>query len=229
LAGLAQALGQDFGWHTVADVWADIKKEVPTHAEVDLDALEQRTPPSTLQYESAFAKMSAPAVVAGPGAGYPKGYRSGAPFHTGQSWPLSWELRAFEAKQRPGLIPAPASSDGESMKWTEVIATRPVEAGKYALYSGRLLYDDGAMVSKSALLRGLAKKPFVEMNDEDVKELGLNDGDEVVLTADGFEATCRLAIADIAKGTVFVPYDQPGLRANELIRDVDPTVEVRGK
>jgi NADH-quinone oxidoreductase subunit G len=227
LAGLAQALGQDFGWHTVADVWADIKKEVPTHAGVDLDALEQRTPPSTLQYESAFAKMSvAPAVVAGPGAGYPKGYRSGAPFHTGQSWPLSWELRAFEAKQRPGLIPAPASASDGAIERAEVIASRPVEAGKYALYSGRLLYDDGAMVSKSALLRGLSKKPFVEMNDEDVKELGLNDGDEVVLTCDGVQATCRLTIADISRGAVFVPYDQAGLRANELIRDIDPTVQV---
>jgi anaerobic selenocysteine-containing dehydrogenase len=208
-------------------VWADIKKEVPTHAGVDLDALEQRTPPSTLQYESAFAKMSvAPAVVAGPGAGYPKGYRSGAPFHTGQSWPLSWELRAFEAKQRPGLIPAPVSASDGAIERAEVIASRPVEAGKYALYSGRLLYDDGAMVSKSALLRGLSKKPFVEMNDEDVKELGLNDGDEVVLTCDGVQATCRLTIADISRGAVFVPYDQAGLRANELIRDIDPTVQV---
>jgi anaerobic selenocysteine-containing dehydrogenase len=113
------------------------------------------------------------------------------------------------------------------MERAEVIATPPIEAGRYALYSGRLLYDDGAMVSKSALLRGLAKRPFVEMNDEDVKELGLNDGDEVVLIAAGVEVTCRLMIADIAKGAVFVPYDQPGLRVNELVRNVDPTVEVR--
>jgi anaerobic selenocysteine-containing dehydrogenase len=67
----------------------------------------------------------------------------------------------------------------------------------------------------------------VEMNDEDVKELGLSDGDEVLLLSDGAQAKCRLMIADIAKGAVFVPYDQPGLRLNELIRRVDPTVEVR--
>ena len=47
-----------------------------------------------------------PASVAGPGGQYPKGHRSGAPFQTGQNWPLSWELRAFEARQRPGFIPA---------------------------------------------------------------------------------------------------------------------------
>jgi NADH-quinone oxidoreductase subunit G len=228
LAGLASALGQDFGWSTIADVWATIKKEVPTHAGIDFDALEQRTPPTSLQYESAFERMStAPAVVAGPGAGYPKGYRSGAPFQTGQSWPLSWELRAFEARQRPGIVPPQPAGDAGLQERDEVIAARPVEPGRFALYSGRLLYDEGAMVSKSALLRGLAKKPFVKMNDEDVKELGLSDGDEVLLLSDGAQAKCRLMIADIAKGAVFVPYDQPGLRLNELIRSVDPTVEVR--
>jgi NADH-quinone oxidoreductase subunit G len=229
MAELAAALGQNCGWQTLGDVWADIKKEVATHAGVDLDALQQRTPPTTLHYESGFETTSiASPVVAGPAAGYPKGFRSGAPFQTGQNWPLSWELRAFEAKQRPGLIPvSPASPNGASMQATDVIATRPPEDGKFVLYSGRLLYDDGAMVGKSALLRGLAKKPFVEMNDEDVKELGLSDGDEVIVASDGFEARCRLTIADIAKGAVFVPYDQPGLRANELMRGANPNVAVR--
>lgn len=82
------------------------------------------------------------------------------------------------------------------------------------------------MVSKSAALRNLQKKPFIEMNDEDVKELGLANGDEVTVEAEGFTTTLRLVVGDISRGAVFVPYDQKGLRANRLIKGMNPTVKV---
>ncbi|HEX2240148.1 MAG TPA: NADH-quinone oxidoreductase subunit NuoG, partial [Actinomycetota bacterium] len=112
-ADLASELGQTWPWSSLGDVWADIKKEVPTHAGVDLAAIAAQAPLPSPNYETGFAPTEqlfepnggAAAIVAGPGAQYPKGYRSGAPFQTGQNWPLSWELRAFEAKQRPGMIP----------------------------------------------------------------------------------------------------------------------------
>jgi anaerobic selenocysteine-containing dehydrogenase len=72
----------------------------------------------------------------------------------------------------------------------------------------------------------LQKKPFVEINDEDAKSLNVSDGDEVVLSAGGVEATVTAVVADIVKGTVFVPYDQVGLRANSLM-DGSGRVEVR--
>ena len=227
LAGIASAMGADWGWGSVDDVWADIRKEVASHANVEVSALAQTTPPTNLQYESGFETVSeAPATVAGPGAGFPKGHRQGAPFQTGQNWPLSWELRAFEAKQRPGLIPAPAEPPAGKAEHPGVhLPARP--EGRFVLYSGRLIYDEGAMVSRSKVLRGLAKRPFVEMNDSDVKELGLADGDEVVLANNGAEARARLVIGDIAPGAVFVPYDQPGLKINSLIDGPTTTVAVR--
>jgi anaerobic selenocysteine-containing dehydrogenase len=82
------------------------------------------------------------------------------------------------------------------------------------------------MVSKSVALRNLQKKPFVEINDEDAKELNIADGDEVVVSANGTEATVKAVVADIVKGAVFVPYDQVGLRANSLM-DGSGRVEVR--
>ncbi|MEA2516630.1 MAG: NADH-quinone oxidoreductase subunit, partial [Actinomycetota bacterium] len=104
-ATIAAARGTEWNWSTIEDVWADLRKEVPTHKDVDLDALSASIPSSTLQYESDFEEgAQEPSVaVAGPGGQYPKGYRQGAPFQTGQNWPLSWELRAFEARQRPGV------------------------------------------------------------------------------------------------------------------------------
>jgi NADH-quinone oxidoreductase subunit G len=261
-AGIAAALGTDWKWDSFDDVWADLKKEVPTHSDVDVAALSQSIPDSTLQYESPFeADAQEPAVAAaGPGGQYPKGYRQGAPFQTGQNWPLSWELRAFEARQRPGLIPglpgtgddpaasAPAtgetsdagqsgaaevdSGDGASdisptSPAADVSGSPPVSnVGTFRLITGRLIYDEGHMVAKSVALRALQRKPFLEVNDEDAKELGIADGDEVVVSGNGSEARVAAVISDVVKGAVFVPYDQAGLRAN-LLMDGSGRVEVR--
>jgi len=250
-AQLASALGEDWGWNNVDDVWATIRDEVPTHSSVDLAAIVQSIPPTTLVYESPFEAHPGPRAVAGPGGQYPKGYRQGAPFQTGQNWPLSWELRAFEATQRPGLIPplpeaaedasasSPATFKGSSTEASSsptgsqttdgpgAAGASPDSSPSFQLLSGRLIYDEGAMVAKSAALRGIARRPFVEMNDEDARELGVADGDDVVLASGATEARLPVVIADIARGAVFVPYDQAGLPANTLMSGVDPTVEVR--
>jgi NADH-quinone oxidoreductase subunit G len=260
-AGIAATLGEDWEWSTIDDVWTDLKKDVATHADVHEAHLVQESPTPAPAYESGFEPHPSRghALVAGPGGQYPKGHRSGAPFQTGQSWPLSWELRAFEAKQRPGFIPpaggraesAPsasskivkpqsssegAASSGPPSSPANVksqsssqgaASSEPSSSAVFALYTGRQIYDMGSMVTRSAALRGLARKPFVEMNRADADALGLADGDEAVVAADGFEARAPVVIGDIAKGAVFMPYDQDGVAVNRLIGGVDPTVEVR--
>ena len=229
LASLAGTMGSDWGWRTFDDVWASIKEKVPTHAGVDVAALAQEVPPTSLQYESGFEESHGElrAAVAGPGGQYPKGHRSGAPFQTGQSWPLSWELRAFEARQRPGRIPvepgAAAATRAGDVPEGDASAS---DNGAFVLYTGRLIYDDGAMVSRSAALRGLAKRPFVEIAAADAEDLGLADGDEAVLRGGNAEAVVKVRVADITRGAVFVPYDQEGVRANEMLSRGNGTVSV---
>jgi predicted molibdopterin-dependent oxidoreductase YjgC len=256
-AGIASALGTEWKWATFGDVWSDLKKEVPTHKDVDVDKLAQDIPTSTLQYESQFETnaQAGDAAVAGPGGQYPKGFRQGAPFQTGQNWPLSWELRGFEARQRPGVIPgvAPAADGGdlpgthtehaesasasdesgadqvlETASLQQIPPSSPASSvGEgFKLLAGRFIYDEGAMVAKSVALRNLQRKPFVEINDEDAKELDIADGDQVVVSVNGTEATVKAVVADIVRGAVFVPYDQVGLRANSLM-DGSGRVEVR--
>jgi predicted molibdopterin-dependent oxidoreductase YjgC len=257
-AGVAKAMGQDWGWSSFDDVWTDIRKNVATHADIDPADLsgEVLTTPAP-HYETPFSEdvSAGNSMVAGPGGRYPKGYRSGAPFQTGQNWPLSWELRAFEARERPGLIPKTsddAESGGEpkgavSVKDDDARArssaasgagsvSAPVvpaagaasgRAGDLVLYSGRFIYDGGAMVGKSAALRNLAKKPFVELNPDDAQRLGIADGDDVIVAGAGAEVTVAAVVADIAAGAAFVPYDQPGFRANVLMSSTAPTVQVR--
>lgn len=244
-ARMAAAMGQEWGWKSIPDVWTDIKKTVPTFGAVDLTELAQRVPPPTIAYESPFESHKSERAVAGPGAGYPKGFRSGAPFSTGQNWPLSWELREFEAHQRPGYVPplpeerpamAPPAPTEDSTQLFRTAVERPRSETtgsiggaerEFALLTGRMIYDEGEMIRRTSALRGLQQEPFVEINREDAKELGISDGDEVVLSSAGFEASVPARVADIAKGVVFVPYDQRGLKANELIRGINPTVKVK--
>ena len=250
-SAIASALGTEWGWRGCDDVWDDIRKNVPTHAQVESAALRQEMPAHALQYESGYAGSSSEVegTVAGPGGQYPKGYRSGAPFQTGQNWPLSWELRAFEARQRPGFVPDLKTEPGDGGAGSEEASAGAVRSGgtagseardggavspspsgdarTFVLYSGRFIYDEGTMVSHSAALRNIQRSAFVEMHEEDVKELGVSDGDIVTVSAGDFEVQLPVVVADIAKGAVFIPYDQKGLHANELMRGVDPSVEVR--
>jgi NADH-quinone oxidoreductase subunit G len=241
---IAATLGTDWKWNSFDDVWTDLKKEVPTHKDIDVAALAQKIPDSTLQYESPLESdaQKPAAAAAGPGGQYPKGFRQGAPFQTGQNWPLSWELRGFEARQRPGVIPTAQGADGDGpsaervpqaaegarglSERTEGAVSGSDGGSGYTLITGRLIYDEGHMVSKSVALRNLQRKPYLEINDEDAKELGIADGDQVVIAANGVEAALGAVVSDIAKGTVFVPYDQTGLRANTLM-DGSGRVEVR--
>jgi predicted molibdopterin-dependent oxidoreductase YjgC len=220
-SSLARLLGSDWGWHTFADVWSDIKSNVRTHENVDTDVLAARGPTPAPHYETGYEvdPSHSAGVVAGPGGQYPKGYRSGTPFQTGQNWPLSWELRGFEARQRPGIVagmPNGTRWHGESTLPHAVSATDEPSADGFVLYAGRLIYDQGTMVSKSTALSHIASRPFIELNEADARDLDLSEGDEAVVQANGTTARLEVRFADIARGAVFVPYDQGNFRANTL-------------
>jgi predicted molibdopterin-dependent oxidoreductase YjgC len=228
-AGIARALGDDWGWSSFADVWTDICKNVPTHADLDVTRLAQEATLPAPYDSSGFAPDNSlnPLQIAGPGGQYPKGHRQGAPFQTGQNWPLSWELRAFEAKQRPGFIPVSAEAASGDALVTDTGSAGDPGDGDMQLLTGRFIYDEGTMVSRTAHLRSLQRRPFVELNDEDAKELGIADGDQVVVSGAGNEVTLPAVVNGISRGCVFVPYDQMDLRANTLISGINPTVTVR--
>jgi NADH-quinone oxidoreductase subunit G len=225
-AGIAFATGDDWGWSGFGDVWDSIRADVPTHRDVKPARLAQASPPIALNYESGYELHTSSHAVAGPGGGYPKGHRSGAPFQTGQNWPLSWELRAFEAAQRPGLIPDAPEGSAQAPSRSGGPAETATSEGRFLLYTGRMIYDAGRMISQSKALGPITRKPFVEISAPDAERLGVSDGQEAVVAANGFEARLQVVVADIAAGAVFVPYDQPGLRANRLMPERDATVTV---
>ncbi len=82
-----------------------------------------------------------------------------------------------------------------------------------------LLVDEGRMSEGTDELKATLSEPaFAEMHPSDVASHGLADGLGVRLRTAAGEAVVPLRVTDhIALGTVFVPFNQPGLAANTLL------------
>ena len=82
-----------------------------------------------------------------------------------------------------------------------------------------LLIDEGRMSEGTAELKAALEEPaFAEMHPSDASARGLADGLGARLRTDAGEATVAVRVTeDIAPGTVFVPFNQPGLAANTLL------------
>jgi anaerobic selenocysteine-containing dehydrogenase len=64
----------------------------------------------------------------------------------------------------------------------------------------------------------LEEEPFVEVHPEDARSLGLEDGHVVRVETPAGAAELPLRVtAAVARGSAFVPYNQPGLAANTLM------------
>jgi NADH-quinone oxidoreductase subunit G len=86
------------------------------------------------------------------------------------------------------------------------------------LFSYPLLVDEGKLsVDAVELKDALGEEPFLEMHPEDAFRLELDDGATVRVRTDAGEVDLPLRVTDgVIAGAVFVPWNQPGLRANTL-------------
>lgn len=89
---------------------------------------------------------------------------------------------------------------------------------KVTLFSYPLLVDDGRLsVDADELKAALAESPFLEVHPDDAARLGLTAERARVQTEAGeAELPVRVTSA-VAPGSVFVPYNQAGFRANALL------------
>ena len=87
------------------------------------------------------------------------------------------------------------------------------------LFTYPLLVDDGRLSARADELKAaLMHEPFVEVHPDDASALELTDGGRATLRTPAGEAELPVRVtADIAKGSVFVPFNQPGLAANTLL------------
>jgi predicted molibdopterin-dependent oxidoreductase YjgC len=96
---------------------------------------------------------------------------------------------------------------------------RPQFIEELSLFSYPLLVDDGRQLEGAAELKAaLADPPFAEMHPDDAEKRGLAGADRVLLRTAAGDAEVGLRVTPhVAAGTVFVPFNQPGLPANTLL------------
>jgi len=119
-----------------------------------------------------------------------------------------------EIHEEMGELLAPLDASGESA------ADAPADdapAEGLTLFTYPLLVDEGRLSERADELKeALADPPFAEIHPDDAGDVV--DGADVVLTTSAGEATLPARVtANIAKGSVFVPFNQAGFRANRLL------------
>jgi NADH-quinone oxidoreductase subunit G len=112
----------------------------------------------------------------------------------------------------PGYAPAPAPS-------TVGTAQPPAKDLQLILFTYPLLVDEGALsVGADELKEALEQPAFVELHGDDAARLGIEDGAVVRIITEAGEASLPARITeDIAPGSAFVPFNQPGFAANTIL------------
>ena len=105
-------------------------------------------------------------------------------------------------------------------------AEEPDKEYPFVLTTGRVIdhWHTGTMTMKVPELRRSFPKAYVEVNDQDAKKLGIQNGDNVLLTTRRDEMAFQARVSDVCRpGLVFVPWFDVKLMINKLTKDAfDP-------
>lgn len=95
----------------------------------------------------------------------------------------------------------------------------PATADRLMLITGDCLFHNGYLSERSDILNTVANDPYVAMSAQDTAQLGLSDGDQVIVRSAQGELTAQLKVdRQFPKGLVFVPENYRALRLNGLMR-----------
>jgi len=110
------------------------------------------------------------------------------------------------------LAPLDVSSEPAAGEPTEKASTEGL-----ILFTYPLLVDEGRLSERADELKAaLGQQPFAEIHPDDAGDVA--DGDDVVLKTSAGEGTLPARITEhVAKGSVFVPFNQAGFQANRLL------------
>jgi NADH-quinone oxidoreductase subunit G len=102
----------------------------------------------------------------------------------------------------------PAREPAARRAFTRVESQSPIPDTQYplTLVTGRLFYDRGALLSRSAPIQKVVPEAFVMLHPSDAARLGLADGDEVTVESVQGQLQLRLKVSDeVAPGVAFAP------------------------
>jgi predicted molibdopterin-dependent oxidoreductase YjgC len=119
-----------------------------------------------------------------------------------------------EIHEEMGELLAPLDASGDA---TADESSEDASAEGLTLFTYPLLVDEGRLSERADELKAaLADPPFVEIHPDDAGDVV--DGADVMLTTSAGEVTLPARVTEhVAKGSVFVPFNQAGFQANRLL------------
>jgi NADH-quinone oxidoreductase subunit G len=122
-----------------------------------------------------------------------------------------------ELRHELGGLLAPRELGERSTAW--VGTGKPQWIDDLTLFTYPFLVDEGRLSEGASELKAaLEEDPFVEIHPDDAEKRGISDGAQVRVTTQAGEAVLPARVTrHIAARSLFVPFNQPGLRANTLL------------
>ena len=145
---------------------------------------------------------------------------------------LQWPVKDMEHPGTPYLHKGEFSRGKGKLIPVEYVppVETPDEEYPFVLSTGRILfhYHTGTMTRKVDGLNGFVKDAYVEISADDAEELGVSDGEKIVVeTRRGKITTNALISEKVRKGFIFAPFHFAEAAANRLTLDVlDPIAKI---
>jgi predicted molibdopterin-dependent oxidoreductase YjgC len=125
-----------------------------------------------------------------------------APAYAGVTWDLlDWD-------ERDGVV-VPYGEATQPLSYLPADTPGEIVKGSLVLHSARTMYDDGVLMRYGLSLHKLAPGASLHIHPDDASRMGLNG--EATITAGDVTATLPVVRDEsLARGTVYVPFNQPG-------------------
>jgi NADH-quinone oxidoreductase subunit G len=253
---LALRFGVDFDLETVTEVQEEIARVAPAFGGVDVrllrrardgvvlplgehdeelvleaaaaplpDASWEPIRPGTISSDEGLTSHVGTGVVEATGTGSTTTVKPGLT-------EVERQAASREEARRLGSAARDALAAGPPLhEWDRATGRVPSERrDSYALrlVSGRKLYDAGRVSTASPSLTPLAPGTAMLVHAADRDRIGVADGDAVRVTSSRGSVTLPVrAAAGIPRGVAFLPFNQPGPGAGDLIDASAPVTDVR--
>jgi NADH-quinone oxidoreductase subunit G len=247
-AELSARLGVNLAFTSLEDIWAEIERVSPLHhgiAYETLSGLRARDGVVPPVRERSLEEASAPRPLdpmADPGIAHAEQHRVAPSALLVNEVDMVPEAGSHDPNVHVDYPQPPASgAEGEDVPAVPAFLGLPPAPAPGAppvgdglrLVSRRMMWDGGTLVRAHDDLAQLAPEATVRLNPSVLAELGVADGEEVLVRSNRGSLTVP-AIADVhlPRGTALIPWNLPGGRAGDLIDSAASvttvTIEARG-
>ena len=233
-AELAARMGVNLAFTRLEDIWAEIERVSPLHHGIPYEVLSGLRARDGVVVPADPAVMAEPPLprpldpMADPGIASAELHKIAPSALLVTSVDMRPESDSIDPVERVSYPEPPESgAEGEGVPLRpSFLGLPPVPAppsGPAAgegirLVSRRTMWDGGTQVQAAEALAGLAPEAVVKLHPSALADLGVADGEKVVVrSARGVLTLPAVADAGLPAGTASIPWNLPGGRAGDLI------------